>query len=160
MNKKLFYKQLTAVLEATRQGAVNAARRAYDTATNNENIAENKYDTLALEASYLAHGQSQRVAECEADAAAFKKLNINSPALNQAVCLGSLVVLLDMQDNEKHIFIGPSAGGLKLTFSGKEMLVVTPASPLGAAIMNREAGDEVRVSIADKVISYEIVRIY
>ena len=32
--------------------------------THEENIAENKYDTLGLEAAYLAQGQAQRVNEC------------------------------------------------------------------------------------------------
>ncbi|WP_028863455.1 GreA/GreB family elongation factor [Psychromonas aquimarina] len=160
MNKKLLHEQLIRLLEEAYQGAVDAASRAYDTATNDENIAENKYDTLALEASYLAQGQSLRAEECAADLCAFKKLSSSTDTVKPCVRLGSLVVLLDMQDNEKYIFFGPAAGGLKLTFAEKEIVVVTPGSPLGCAVMNREAGDEVSVSIADKVSSYEIIRIY
>ncbi len=37
-----------------------AAREAHETATHEENIAENKYDTLGLEAAYLATGQARR----------------------------------------------------------------------------------------------------
>lgn len=48
MNKKLLYKQLLLALAAIHQSAVDAAKRAYDTATDSENIAENRYDTLAL----------------------------------------------------------------------------------------------------------------
>jgi hypothetical protein len=40
--------------------AERAAQTAYETATHEENIAENKYDTLGLEASYLAAGQAKR----------------------------------------------------------------------------------------------------
>ena len=38
-----------------------AARAAHEAATHEENIAENKYDTLGLEAAYLATGQARRV---------------------------------------------------------------------------------------------------
>ena len=37
-----------------------AARVAHEAATHEENIAENKYDTLGLEAAYLAAGQTRR----------------------------------------------------------------------------------------------------
>ena len=65
-----------AVLQAlsnVHQDAINAAKRAHDTATGTESVAENKYDTFGLEASYLAHGQSVRVAECQADLHAYQQ---------------------------------------------------------------------------------------
>ena len=40
--------------------AEQAAQAAHETATHEENIAENKYDTLGLEAAYLATGQVRR----------------------------------------------------------------------------------------------------
>jgi transcription elongation GreA/GreB family factor len=160
MNKKLLHKQLIIALEAAYQSAVNAAKRAYNTATDNENIAENKYDTLALEASYLAQGQSQRVEECAKDLAAFQELNSSAASSQSSVCLGALVALRDLDDNEKYIFYGPSSGGLKVQFAGKEIVVVTPGSPLGAAIKDRSVGDEISLSIGNKVIEYEIAKIY
>jgi hypothetical protein len=42
--------------------AVAASQQAHDSATHSKNIAANKYDTLAVEAAYLAHGQSMRIA--------------------------------------------------------------------------------------------------
>ena len=74
MNKKLLAETLLIALSDVHQSAVDAAKRAYDTATDNENVAENKYDTLALEAAYLAQGQSLRVEQCEADLIAFKEI--------------------------------------------------------------------------------------
>lgn len=160
MNKKLLHNQLILALEATHQDAVNAAKRAYNTATDNENIAENKYDTLALEASYLAQGQSQRVEACAKDLAAFQQLIISAGSSKSSVCLGSLVLLRDIDGNDKYIFYGPSAGGLKVQFAEKEIIVVTPGSPLGAAINHRAVGDEVSISIGNKVMEYEIAMIY
>ena len=61
MNKTNVIKTIIALLEVQYQTAIDAAKEAHSTATDDETIAENKYDTFALEASYLAHGQSQRV---------------------------------------------------------------------------------------------------
>lgn len=160
MNKQRIYQRLIVALERTHQGAIDAAQRAYNTATDNENIAENKYDTLALEASYLAQGQSQRVEECAMDLAAFQQLPIRSLSPSASVCLGALVELHDIDENRQLVFLGPSAGGLKVQDDGHEIVVVTPNSPLGAAINRQSIGDEVSILIADKLMEYEITAIY
>jgi len=160
MNKALLLEQIITELQNTHQSALAAAMRAYNTATNNENVAENKYDTLALEASYLAHGQAQRVAECAADIEAFKRLQITDNKEKLTVTLGSLITLVDDHDNRKYIFFGPSAGGLKVTFAEKEIIVVTASSPLGEALISRELDEQINVHIGHQVLNYEIAMIY
>jgi transcription elongation GreA/GreB family factor len=159
MNKTLLLEQMISALEATHKGAVEAALRAYNTATNDENVAENQYDTLALEASYLAHGQAQRVAECEADILAFKKLDIADNVKKKVVTLGCLIQLIDEDDNNKYVFFAPTAGGLKVRFDEKDIIVVTPTSPLGEALVGRELHDDVDVHIGSQIINYEIALI-
>lgn len=137
-------------------GALEAAERAHSTATDEENVAENKYDTLALEAAYLAHGQSQRVAECMADLAAYKKLKLSMPTGGDQVRLGCLVHLIDENDNQKCVFFGPSAGGIKVTCAGQEVVIVTPSSPLGEALLGLDVGEDAEVHLGGKVVVYEI----
>jgi hypothetical protein len=64
MDKFLLQQQVLERLAEDLLQAEQAARAAHDTATHEENIAENKYDTLGLEAAYLATGQARR-AECD-----------------------------------------------------------------------------------------------
>ncbi|GLS89197.1 transcription elongation factor [Psychromonas marina] len=158
MNKKILLEQLIAALENVHLNAVVAATRAHETATDNENIAENKYDTLAVEAAYLAHGQSVRVEQCAADIAAFKSLHAEQSYTS--VSLGALVLLLDEHDNEKWLFFGPCAGGLKVAFEGKSIMVVTASSPLGEVLEQTKIEQEISVNIAGKKINYEVIDIH
>ena len=59
LNKAQLLHQVIAHLETALSQAQQAAQTAYEAATDEENIAENKYDTLGLEASYLATGQAR-----------------------------------------------------------------------------------------------------
>ena len=102
VNKNELLEKLHQALEETYQVAFNAAQRAHETATADENVAENKYDTLAVEAAYLAQGQSVRVEQCDADIEAFKALPSNNT--KERATLGSLVVLLDENDIERYLF--------------------------------------------------------
>jgi len=157
MNKQLLLETLLIELNRVHQVAVDAVKRAHATASDKANIPENKYDTLALEAGYLAQGQSKRVEQCIADIQAFKKVDYQAC---EKVKSGALVLLLDEADNEKWLFFGPAAGGLKVVFDNKSIVVVTVSSPLGQAINNAEVEQEVSVNIAGKTACYEIMEIH
>ena len=159
MNKQMLLEQIQVRLQQTLEAATEAALRAYNTATDDENVAENQYDTLALEASYLAHGQAQRVEECKADITAYQVLQANLPKACDTVLLGHIVTLADEDDNMRFVFLGPSSGGLVVTFDQYSVTIVTPTSPFGDALIGREIGEEVDVHIGDKVTWYEVMAI-
>ena len=60
MDKFLLQQQVLERLAEDLLQTEQALRMAYEAATHEENIAENKYDTLGLEAAYLATGQARR----------------------------------------------------------------------------------------------------
>ncbi|MCU7801379.1 MAG: GreA/GreB family elongation factor [gamma proteobacterium symbiont of Lucinoma myriamae] len=165
MNKSLLLKHILAELEHVYHGAVDAAQRAYETATDDENEAENKYDTLGLEASYLAHGQSKRVAECEADVIVFKKLEPLKFLSDNPVAIGALVYIEDELGDEQVIFLSPVAGGLKIKFNNKEITLITQSSPIGKALFACFVDEEIEVAFSndkkpDNKKLYQITAIY
>jgi len=160
MDKSLLLKHIIDELKNVHQAAVDAATRAYETATHEENAPEHKYDTLSLEASYLAHGQAQRVAECEDDLAKYDKLEAKVFTNQDTIALGCLVHLIDENDIDKYVFLGPAAGGLKLTFEGREIIVVTPSAPLGDTLSGQQVDDELEVHIGDDRKIFDIVELF
>lgn len=160
MNKSLLLNQVLAALDDIYRGAVAAANRAHATATNNESVAENKYDTFALEASYLAQGQSQRVAQCQADIDAFKQLAGTMNSDLSSVSLGSLIAVIDENDARHYFLLGPCAGGLKLMFDQKEIICITPSAPIGLALLGKGVDDEFEIKIGSHQHSYEIIALY
>ncbi|MCW8329906.1 transcription elongation factor [Photobacterium sp. SDRW27] len=160
MDKALLLKHIIDELKNVHQAAVDAATRAYETATHEENAPEHKYDTLSLEASYLAQGQAHRVAECEEDLAKYAKLDARPFANEDPIALGCLIHLVDEDDTDKYIFLGPAAGGLKLTFEGKEIIIVTPSAPLGEALSGQQVDDAVEVFIGEDRKFFDIVALF
>jgi len=156
MNKIQLHQQLMTHLQLLLNNAKAAAKRAHETATNEENIAENKYDTLALEAAYLAQGQSKRVIKCQTDIDLCIKLPINH---SETATVGSLVVLQDQQNTVKYLLICPVAGGVKLQWDQHTVLVVTPQSPIGAVLLNHEVDDLLEVTINNQDLKYQILQI-
>ncbi len=141
MNKRAVIKKITAKLAEELEVYFRAAQFARAEATHEQNKAEHKYDTRGLEASYLAHGQSRQAAELEAAIVEFEKLSARAYTPGEAIALGAIVEL--EHGGEKSIyFIGPRAGGTEILHDRKEILVITPQSPLGEQLMGKKQGDQ------------------
>lgn len=146
MNKHTLLKAILAALQAELQTYVRAAKSARAEATDPQSRAENKYDTRGLEASYLAAGQVRQVVELEAAIAAFEALPARPFAPGEPIGLGALVEL--EQNGERTLyFIGPSAGGTEVKCGRREVLVITPQSPLGGQLQGRQQGDWLNLAL-------------
>lgn len=158
INKDLVWQCLFKELNNLVTVAQAAAQRAHETATDDENIAENKYDTLGLEAAYLAQGQQHRLLQCQQDLDTYQELH-KRYCNQEIVKIGSLAIIVDEDDGIRYFFIGSSAGGVKLLVDQVEVLVITPDAPLGKALMGTRVDDEVSLMIGGKSITYEVTAI-
>ncbi len=145
MDKISLHKAISTALQILSQNAINAANQAHDTATNKESVAENKYDTFGLEASYLAHGQAKRVEECRHDLELFSAINVTDFNQQDAINLGALVQVDSDKCSKQYLFLSPSAGGVGLRVDNREITLITPSSPLGKALLGCYVGDEILV---------------
>ena len=150
---------LTTIIEnltSSLQKAVAAADDARKTATHKENVAENRYDTLGLEAAYLAHGQSERVLELQNDLHRFVTLTERACGPTTFIEPGSLVLLQHPSGQCQHLFVGPARGGLAILLDDVRVTVVTPQSPIGSTLMGMQI-DDVIDSAANEALNGSVV---
>ncbi|HDS1757638.1 MULTISPECIES: GreA/GreB family elongation factor [unclassified Pseudomonas] len=143
MNKAALLTRIVEALETDMEVLRRAAQTAYETATAEENIAENKYDTLGLEASYLATGQARRTAEIRQALLIYQQLVLRHYDPVRGIQIGSLVILEDEAGAQRQVFLGPEAAGLKIGEGNALVTVITPRSPLGQQLIGKKVDDEV-----------------
>jgi transcription elongation GreA/GreB family factor len=146
VNKRAVIKKIVARLTEELQVYFRAAQFSRAEATHESSKAESKYDTRGLEASYLARGQSRQAAEIEAAIAEFEKLPVKKFAADDPIGIGALVELENGGENFFY-FIGPRAGGTEVLHDKKEILVITPQSPLGGQLLGKKAGDSPQLNL-------------
>ena len=139
--------------------AVAASQQAHDSATHSENIAANKYDTLAVEAAYLAHGQSMRIAELKQSIALYQHFQRPTFNARATIQLGALVGIEDDHGQQRRFLIGPAAGGLSIDSEHGVIQVITPAAPLGQALIGKRVDDEVDWQVNQRKESYSVMTI-
>ncbi len=170
-NKKQLIDVIISALTQELEQAINAANDAHAAAVDDQSVAETQYDTLAIEASYLAEGQSKRVREFQQAIEAYKSLGISldapldNPLMNSIdkdnfdpsayIALGALVQLSADSKANHWFFIGPAAGGFRCQLAEKNITVITPQSPMGMALLGKQQDDDVEVMLgANKVTDY------
>ena len=148
-----FAADLTAAIdEATARAKATAA-----SATHAEARAENDKDTRGLEESYLAAGQAQRAADLELELAALKSLPRRAFDDSTPLTAGALVLLEDEDEAQRALLITTASGGRKVTVSGVTVHAVTPAAPLGRAVLGKVVGDDVSIVVKGRARDFEIV---
>jgi transcription elongation GreA/GreB family factor len=138
MNKEALRSAIIAKLQAELDRQTHAALDSREESISEESRPENKYDTHAQEAAYLAEGQARLATELAADIASWRAFTLPREG-HPRVQLGSLVTL-KAGPHTDHLLLGPGNGGLELTHEGLEITVVTPASPIGRALLGQPAG--------------------
>ncbi len=146
MKKPALLKAIIARLDAELALSLHAARTAAAGATDEQNKAENKYDTRGLELSYLAAGQGRKIAEAEATLEQFRTLALRDFGPLDPIDVSALIALecgKKTADTQPLYFLAPRGGGTEVRCAGRDVLVITPQSPLGQQLLGRRKGDRI-----------------
>ena len=144
MTKAQIIQQIITALSKDLTVSSAAAKAAHAAATHEECLPDNKYDTTALEASYIAQGQANRAQEILVALESYRTLTLHDFNDDTPIRLTALVTLEDGEGNSRRLFIGPQAGGMKIADGDEEIVVITPGSPLGRSLLGARTGDEVK----------------
>ena len=158
MNKKQVLTRIIVRLDEELARYAHAARSAQADATDEQSRAENKYDTRGLEASYLAHGQSRQAMETGQAREQFAALDPRDFPSGAPVGVGALVEL-EGEGERLFYFLGPAAGGTEVECEGREVLVITPSSPLGGRLLGRRPGERVEMAVGNAPLAYRVAAV-
>lgn len=170
MNKKLILQAFIDLLNQELQQCIIAAEQAHLAATDDQSVAETQYDTLAIEAGYLAEGQSKRVFELKNSLQQLQNIPIESKTDSDPITLGALVKLetlaeITVKNKEESTpsitwyLLAPAGGGYKIKQADKIITLVTPSSPLGKALLNKYVDDEITYTVGPKCVQFDVVAI-
>ncbi|MEZ4230171.1 MAG: GreA/GreB family elongation factor [Polyangiaceae bacterium] len=144
---RLQLEELTRAANATREGAVHEEARP-----------ENDKDTRALEQSYLARGQAQRVVETEAALQRLRFMELREFGEATPIALSALI-RVEVNQREQRLFLVNAGGGIRLMDAGGEIQLVSVEAPLGQALVGKEVGEAFELRIGGALREYEILEV-
>lgn len=151
-------RRLVLLLEQERDTVAAAQRRTQEGVTHEDNRPEGDKDMRSTEAAYVARGQAMRVRGLEDDLARVVGMTLRGFEGDAPIALSALVEL-EAEAGRSLVFIAPAGGGTRLEVTGGTVLVVTPASPLGKALVGARRGEDVEVQKGGAVETVEILEL-
>nr|HEX4315989.1 GreA/GreB family elongation factor [Kofleriaceae bacterium] len=160
MDKHDLVAQLTRALSASARTALAArdatAAEARDGATPDEKREDAR---AAHQLSTLGGAQERRARQALAEADELARFRPSPLAETSPVKLGAIVDIEDAETGEgRTFFLAPVGAGVTLTGPGGDgfLSVVTPASPIGRAVLGKKCGDVVDVTVDGELREWQI----
>ncbi|HWU86593.1 MAG TPA: GreA/GreB family elongation factor [Kofleriaceae bacterium] len=160
MDKTQLVAQLVARLEASARTALSARDAAAAEARDGATPDEKREDARAAhQLAGLGRAQQRRAQQALAEVdnlASFRPPPLPSTS---AIGVGAIVEIEDEDSGEgRTFFLAPVGAGITLTGPGGDghLSVVTPASPIGRAVLGRRIGDVVDVAVEGDVRGWAI----
>jgi transcription elongation GreA/GreB family factor len=149
MDKHALVEQLASRIRQSAAIAERASHDAAQTARDGATPAEKREDArVALEHQSLAKGHTVRAERARTELAALDAFRPARLATGARITVGAIVEI-DDGDEGRTLFLAPVGAGIELTGPGGDgfLSVVTPASPIGRAILGRKRGETVEIEV-------------
>lgn len=153
--KQTLKDDLLRAIEKNLEAAEQTHRATVEAATHEEAKPENDKDTRALEQSYVARGQAQRVEELRANLALVQRMPVQPLGEDAPIAVGALVVV-EERERKLLLYLAVSGGGMVLS---ENVQVVTPQSGLGRALLGKQVGDDCEAHVAGRVRTLNVLQV-
>ncbi len=151
MNKAHLIQAIIDVLREDFANQQNSSRQVRSAGNDAESKAEGKYDTRSTEENYLADGLARQAHATALAASAYENFTATAFDADSPIDLGALIQLA-FPDGPEWFFLGPSGGGIEITWEQHTVTVITPESPLGTQLMGKKAGDSI-AALSARIVS-------
>ncbi|MCP4356204.1 MAG: hypothetical protein GY793_11395 [Proteobacteria bacterium] len=153
MDKRKAFEILQNRVEKLIEEIEISRNEAQGSANEHVGAMESRYDTFKEEAQYLAAGYTKRLMEFKD---IYKKLEqiLNTTSIleqsHNKVAIASIVMVSDENEQTYTYLISPVMGGENLLIDNKEISVITPSTPLGIKLMNKQIDDAITITLRGK----------
>lgn len=138
--KQELVRQITARIKQQLHTMTEAAKASNAASTGDEGKAESKYDTRALEASYLAGAQVQQSKALAHSLHVFEQLELDDFSPDDEIGPGALVET-ELDGDISYYLLTPCAGGISFPHELGELTTLSPEAPLYQKMLGCESGD-------------------
>jgi transcription elongation GreA/GreB family factor len=160
MDKRMLVEQLTERLRVSARAALDASEATAAEAKDGATPAEKREDARAAQQmGSLGKAQDRRAQRALAEIDALIAFAPGPLAQTARIAVGAIVEIEDGDTGEgRTFFLAPVGAGMSLTGPGGDGLlsVVTPASPIGKAVLGKKVGDVVDVTVEGDVREWTI----
>ena len=158
ISKSAIVKEVVKQLGEELENLAGVSRAMHADASDEQNKAEDKYDTRGLETAYLASSQARQATATEEALVAYHSLKLAKFTPKTPIDVTALVELESCGERTSY-FLGPKSGGIEVRVGGREILVITPESPIGQQLIGKKSGEKFKLQTRGPAQEFKIVSV-
>lgn len=148
MNKARIVSKVIELLIQDEKNASKSSQVAREASIDAPGAMQSQHDTTKTEQDWLSRSLASMSEKIKREIRQLKNVNLSASSKIQA---GSLVTLMDIDNEVSRIYlILPGGSGkiveLRENQTLKKIIIATPQSPIGKAMIGREEGDTVEIN--------------
>jgi len=160
MDKRELVQQLVRQLETSARAALSARDAAAAEAREGATPDEKREDARAAhQLQSFGRASQGRAKQALADVDTLTSFKPTALDVHARIVVGAIVEIEDAESGEgRTFFLAPVGAGMTLTGPGGDghLSVVTPASPIGKAVLGKRTGEHVDVTVDGDVREWQI----
>jgi transcription elongation GreA/GreB family factor len=159
VDKRALVEQLVAKLCASLAAAESASSAAAEQARSGATPTDERDGSRAVpELARLARSQAERALRLREDLRTLAAFTPRPLGRGARADVGAVVEIESDEDGGRTLFLAPCGAGEELTGPGGDgfFAVVTPASPIGRAVIGKAVGDSVEARIAGELRAWTV----
>ncbi len=162
VNKRKIFESIRSTLSDQMADAERARQDSQNEANRHIGRMQSRYDTFKEEAQAMAAAHELRKIELQHALSIAEDFlsDIDELKTGGMAQLGS-VITLETLDGQKQecVILSPVGGGIELEAGEKRITVITPASPLGKALLGRVGEEKIVLELGNKTTTRAILEV-
>lgn len=159
MLKKKIIEILIATLEKSFSDTKKARDREHEEMINAPSAMESHSDTTRSQKEGVIFSLDKRLEEYKQDISILKQL-LKTEVKTTSKCQLFSLIETEYNDQIKHFFILPCAGGVRINYDKIDYNIITMEAPITKVLIGKKANDEFNLKIENSLIEGYIDKVY
>jgi transcription elongation GreA/GreB family factor len=157
MNREQVIGYVVQKLEEERQQLYESYSTHLEATNQASSAMTSRYDTTREEMGAVADAIAQKITGLDELIGRIR----NMPVSQGRIQLGALARIVEEERQYYVLFVPEGAGGREIELTEREMRIITiaPTSPVGRALLRKEAGDEVEINLPSGARTLEVLEV-
>lgn len=157
MTKKNLIERLLINLEEEAESLRNSAESARQAAIDAPGAMQSKSDTTKSQMSRLAENLSSLYHQTQRSISALREIDTSRTC--KVVEIGAIVKIKEGQNEDYYFILPPGCGGQSIKLEKQEVNTIAVNSPMAQVLLNKKAGDVVKVKVPAGLRVFRVIEI-
>ncbi len=155
MDREQVIERIVQKLEEERQQLYQSYSTHLDATNRASSAMTSRYDSTREEMGAVADAIAQKITELDELVGRIRSMSVSQGRIQ----LGAIALITEGEHKYYVLFVPEGAGGREISEGEIRIVTIAPTSPVGRALLRKQAGDEIEINLPSGVRILEVLEV-